>query len=306
MIGVLLVNMGSPTSQSEMKYFLNKMFKDRAILPFPLFFRNILATIISNSRYKKSWGKYELIGGSPLKESMQQINEELSKELGSGYDVFTAYSYSQPSIKEGLKYFAKKEIENIEVIPMYPQFSYTTTGSVKTDILKYKNLNINFHESFYSSESFIKYWELLITETISKNNFSTPPLLLFSSHAIPEYHIKNGDTYVEEVQKSAQLISSKLGLDYKVAFQSKIGKVKWVGPDTLSTLKSLSNKGFHNIILIPISFINENLETLYDMDVEFIPFCKKELNFNTICRVEIPKVHPLLIETFKNLILKQD
>jgi ferrochelatase len=307
MIGVLLVNMGYPSSQKELKHFLFKMFCDSAILPFPKLFRIFLAFIISNARYKKSWKKYELIGGSPLKESMNLINDSLSKVLGSEYTVYSAYSYSLPNIKNGLDYFYKKEIKEIKVIPMYPQSSFSTTGSIKKDIenfkKRYKDIHLTVIENYFENKNFINFWTFLINEIIKKNNFKNP-ILLFSAHAIPQYQIEKGDTYVHEVNKTALNIATEIGLRYKISFQSKIGKIKWIEPDTKFVLNELKNEGCNEILIVPISFINENLETLFDLDLEIIPYGKNILNIKNLCRVDIPKNHSLLIDTFKNLIIK--
>lgn len=304
MTGVLLVNMGSPSSEKEMKSFLYNMFSDPAILPFSKFFRKSLAFIISNTRYKKSWKKYEMIGGSPLKESMISINESLSKELGNDYLVTSAYSYSSPNIKNGIEHLYQKEIRNIKVIPMNPQSCFSTTGSIKTDIAKckenYKDISITMVDNFFENKDYINFWVSLIKESLLKYDLINP-ILLFSAHAIPYYQIEKGDTYVDEVNKTALNIANETGLKYRVSFQSKVGKVKWVEPDTKVALAELKKEGCNEVLIIPISFINENLETLYDLDVEIIPYGKNELNIKNIYRVNIPKTHALLINTFKNL-----
>ncbi len=102
MRGILLVNMGSPSSRKEMRKFLYNMFSDFAIIPLPEFTRKLIAFIISNTRYKKSWLKYKQIGGSPLKESSEILNKVLSKELGEEFLVFPSYSYSSPIINDGI------------------------------------------------------------------------------------------------------------------------------------------------------------------------------------------------------------
>jgi ferrochelatase len=349
---VLLINMGSPSSQKEMKYFLQKMFRDPAIIPFPAFLRNLIAFIISNVRYKESWEKYELIGGSPLMESMNNINKLLSDELGKEYIVTVAYSYSQPGIKDGIDYLSSKGVKEIKVIPMYPHSSFSTTGSVKRDISEIKNSLRSSHlpvitvaESFYNNKHFIKFWKSAIESAITKYKLITQnselitqnpehkTILLFSAHAIPQSHVRNGDKYVEEIKESARLIASTLNLDYKVSFQSKIGKIKWVEPDTKELLKEFSvlSSQFSvpssqisvpssqisalssqlsalssqlSVLIVPISFLNENLETLYDLEHDIIPYAKSELGIQNIFRVEIPSSHPSLIKTFSDIILR--
>lgn len=306
MKGVLLVNMGSPTSKSEMREFLFNMFSDKAILPFPIIPRKTLAFLISNLRYRGSWAKYELIGGSPLKESMKSINTALSQEIGAEYLVYSAYSYSSPTVEDGISYFHKKGITEIDVITMYPQSSISTTDSVKIDLgkveKKFPDIKVAIANTFSEQKTFIAYWVELIQESIDKSGYKNPTLL-FSAHAIPTYQVDNGDTYVDEINASANTIANEMSLPYRVSFQSKIGRVKWVGPDSKDCLKAMKDDGIDEIILVPISFINENLETLYDQDVEIIPYGKNELGIKNISRAHIPSTHPLLIETFKNLLI---
>ena len=307
MTGVLLVNMGSPSSQKEMKHFLFHMFCDRAILPFPKIQRYLLAFMISRIRYKKSWKKYQLIGSSPLKKSMNALGNALSVELGPDYTVSSAYSYSSPTIRQVVEEFIKKGITSIKVIPMYPQSSFSTTGSVRDTLVKiekkHPTIGISIAESFSGDKNFIAYWVGLIQDTIKKNGYDSP-VLLFSAHAIPVYQVEKGDTYVEEIKASAFCIAKACGIPYEVSYQSKIGKVKWVGPDTNDCLKEMKNEGIDQVILIPVSFINENLETLYDLDTEIIPYGKNSLGFKDICRVHIPSTHPLIIETFRKLVIE--
>jgi protoporphyrin/coproporphyrin ferrochelatase len=107
---------------------------------------------------------------------------------------------------------------------------------------------------------------------------------------------------VHAIETSAYLISFNLGLKYSISYQSKIGKVKWKGPDTKELLKKLADEGVEDIIIVPISFLNENLETLYDLDHDIVPFAKEKLNIKRICRVNIPESHPLLIKLLENII----
>ena len=303
--GILLVNLGSPTNAQEMKTFLYNMFSDVAILPFPTIPRKALAFVISNLRFRNSWRKYELIGGSPLKTSMNAICEALQTELGNNFEVLAAYSYSQPSFKQGLDTFNKQGIKTVKIIPLLPHSSISTTGSVERDFGKlkrnYPDVDLQILKPFPTNKNFIAYWVELVQVAISRSKFIYPTLL-FSAHAIPAYQLPLGDTYVDEINASAQAIASTLGLNHQVAFQSKIGRVEWVGPDTKDCLKNMHSKGIDEIILVPISFINENLETLYDQDIEIIPYANNELGIKHITRAHIPHSHPLLIDTLKDLL----
>ena len=136
MQGILLVNMGGPESPEELRVFLSRMFKDPFILPYGKPVRNLLSFIISSLRYKTSWKKYELIGGTPLVKSTARTADSLQVALGENFQVKYAFSYSMPDIRSALNAFKKQGISDISVIPLYPQSSYTTTSSVMADVGK--------------------------------------------------------------------------------------------------------------------------------------------------------------------------
>ncbi|MCX6230089.1 MAG: ferrochelatase [Bacteroidetes bacterium] len=307
MTGILLVNMGGASSPKELKVFLARMFKDPYILPFGAFGRNFLSFIISNTRYKSSWKKYELIGGSPIIESTKKTVISLQNELGDDYVVKMAFSYSAPFIDESIASFIDNGIYDITVIPLYPQSSFSTTSSVATDVknatANYQNCNISFVKEFYLHENFIKFWANQIKVHINKNNLINP-YLVFSAHSIPKYLVDKGDTYANAIEASAKAIAGKLNLNCEHAYQSGMKRGEWIGPDTKKRLMELKNQGKEEIILIPISFVNENLETLYDLDYDIIPYAKNKLGFSKISRVEIPVADKDFIELLKDIAIK--
>jgi len=270
----VLVNMGAPESQSDMKFFLRRMFRDPLILPMNKVARFLLGEIITNFRYKKSWAKYVLIGGSPLKESCQTIAKYLSKNIKENYKIEVAYSYSNPLIETVLSKLISENIDDIVIVPMYPQVSFSTTGSIERDIKKiqkkHPNIQISILPEYYSNKAFVDFWIEQISKTIQKHSL-TKPTLLFSAHSVPQYQIDKGDTYGKAIQESAKLISEMMNLPYRVGFQSKIGRMKWLEPATEKVLTDMKNDGLQEIIIVPISFLTENLETLYDIDTLLIP-----------------------------------
>ncbi len=304
MKGVLLVNMGGANSPMELKKFLSNMFKDPFILPYGRVIRNILSFIISNARYKKSWQKYKLIGGSPIIDNTKKAVVLLQEKLDEGYCVKMAFSYSFPQIKFSIKELINQGINDITVIPLYPQSSISTTSSVEKDVYdavsKDKYLKINVIKEFYDKEGFVMFWSTLISNHIKKNNYSNPHIV-FSAHSIPKFLVEKGDTYPIAIESSAKLIAGKLGYDYEFAYQSGMKKSKWIGPYTKDILKKMAENGKDEIVIIPISFVSENLETLYDIDYELIPFAKEKLLIKNISRVEIPIENNQFIELLKDL-----
>lgn len=304
---VLLANMGAPLSEKEMKVFLKRMFSDKAIIFAPGLVRWLVSNFISNLRYKSSWKKYLKIGGTPLQRSMDVTASDLQQMLGDKYLVKSVYSYSPPFIENTISEFYARGLTNFIVISMYPQASFSTTGSLDTSIKKVKRdlpeLNIKFIEDYYENQNFIGFWTKQITRIINQKQFKKPHLL-FSSHAIPQSFIERGDKYAEKMEISARLIANALNLPYSLGYQSKIGPTPWTKPYTVDILTAISEKP--EIVVVPLSFINENLETRFDLDTELIPFALDVLKVERIARVEIPESDKLLIEMFYNFIVEKD
>ena len=304
---VFLANMGAPDSEKEMKVFLKRMFNDKAILYAPDFVRAFASTFISNVRYKSSWKKYQLIGGSPLQNSMDKTAADLEQLLGADYAVSSVYSYSAPFLFDVVSELYAQGIRYFEIMSMYPQASYSTTGSVQASLdqlkAKFHDIQFRFIEDYYDHPLFIDYWTQLIAEKIRQENYSNP-YILFSSHAIPQSFIKRGDTYAQKMEKSAKLIAGVLNLPYGLGYQSKIGPIEWTRPYTIDLLNELHNEGIDELIVVPLSFVNENLETRFDLDTELIPYAKNKLKIKKICRVEIPASDATLVKMFKGFIQK--
>ena len=302
MKGVLLINMGAPESESEVKHFLRLIFLDKHIIPAPYFIRNLLSLYISKTRYKKSWARYKQIGGTPLKKNTLELANALQNKIGNNYSVKVAYSYSVPYIHNVIKECYNNGIKEIIAIPLYPQYSITTTESVKYALEKiktqYQNITINTINEFYSNNLFIDYWNELITNHIKTNNLSKP-FLLFSAHSIPLSFIKKGDTYQKAIEGTAKLISKACELNYSVSYQSQMNEKTWLGPCTQSQLNYLKNNKIKEVVIIPISFVCENLETKYDLDIQIVPqfnplvIGSKDFN---VSRIEIPAVNEKFVE----------
>ncbi|MEI6853008.1 MAG: ferrochelatase [Bacteroidota bacterium] len=298
MTGVLLINMGGANSPKELKVFLARMFKDPFILPFGKPGRSLLSFIISNTRYKKSWKKYLAIGGSPIIEATEQTQKSLQEKLGENYLVDIAFSYSAPLIKDSIQSLLSMGIRQLTIIPLYPQASFSTTDSVQSDVnaalAGVNNIEVNFVREFYDHPDFVNFWAKLIKDHIDQNQ-SVAPLLLFSAHSIPKALVDKGDTYPQAIEASAKAIAESLDCQWWVAYQSGMKRSEWIGPDVNVVIKYLALQAVSEIIIIPISFVNENLETLYDIDQQIIPAAKDILGIKNISRVNIPVADPEFI-----------
>ncbi len=294
MKGLLIVNMGGPQSEIEMKFFLANMFKDKTILPYAKPVRMSLSWLISTFKYKKSWKKYELIGGTPIIKSTISLSELIKNKIDNEYIVEYAFSYSHPLISDSIKKLEQQNVDEITVVPLYPHYSISTWQSVVNDAkaTNYKG-KLKFVEPFYKNENYIQYFTKAIENSIKKNNLKNP-LLLFSAHSIPNILINKGDYYESEINASSKLIAEKLNMDFTISYQSQIGK-KWLGPVTENVIEELYAKGTREIIIIPISFVGENLETLYDIDKIIIEKAKNNEGLN-ICSMKFCDSQELLAQ----------
>jgi len=296
--GIIIVNMGGPTSLIQMYGFLFRMFTDSHILPVYPIFRYLLAGLITSTRGYFSWKKYKKIGGTPVKKATQSIVNGIKAKLGNEYLIEAAYSYSRPLVSTIYRNMIKKQVGQIKLVSLYPQRCFCTSVSVKDDAQrsgeKYNStLPVRFlqiYDGFYKNKNFLLFLINLIKKfLLTRKELTQPPHLLFSAHSVPKKIILDGDCYVSDIEESANAIASALNFEYSIGYQSGLGKVEWVGPDTKDVLKTLSEKKINSILIIPISFVCENLETLYDLDLEIIPLARKTFNFKEIERIHFPE-----------------
>ncbi|PID26357.1 MAG: ferrochelatase [Candidatus Cloacimonadota bacterium] len=299
MKAIILTEMGGALSKEDYRFFLSKMFNDKHIIPAPKIFRNLLANFIIWKRVDKGWEKYKLIGKTPIFDSMNAIKNSMIDLISSDDVLDTVFSYSHPTIEEKMSELYNKGIRNFIFLTFYPQYSYTTVESVINDITsfqkKHSDIEYKLFHSYYENSFFINFWKDSIEETAYRKSMKKPHLL-FSAHSIPKSIIKkHSDPYQKHVEISAERISNSLNMDFMVSYQSQMNKDKWLGPDTSETIENLISKGVGEIVVIPISFLNENLETIYDLDYKLIPKYNKRVN---IGRAKIKRGDKNLIKMF--------
>lgn len=216
-----------------------------------------------------------------------------------------AYSYSEPFIGNEIADLAMDGIDDFIVISMYPQGSFSTTGSISAVLDKarasFPEIQIRFVEDYSDHPLFVRFWTKQIKAKMEEAGYKNP-FLLFSAHAIPRKLVEQGDSYTQKTGKSAELIAGALDLPYGVGYQSKVGPVSWTRPSVAEQLKKLSVRNVDEIILVPLSFVNENLETSYDLDTELIPYAINKLKIRNISRVRIPESDENLLEMYLGFI----
>lgn len=306
-IAIVLFNLGGPDSLKSVKPFLFNLFYDKAIINLPNPFRYVIAKIISITREKKSQKIYSLIGGkSPLLQETQKqkiaLLESLKKSTKEDFNIFINMRYFAPQVEKTIEEIKKYNPKEIILLPLYPQFSTTTTGSSVKNFLDNFNLNIPLKVvcCYPVEDDFIKAHVSLIKEKLFYKNFR----ILFSAHGLPEKIVKAGDPYSFQIEKTVKAVVKELdikGLDYKVTYQSKVGPIEWLKPNTEDEIE-IAGKEKKDIIIVPIAFVSEHVETLVELDIEYKLIADKyKVQY---IRVPTLRISKKFINSLTNIILR--
>ncbi|MEW5746379.1 MAG: ferrochelatase [Nitrospirota bacterium] len=279
MIGILLLNMGGPDSPGAVKPFLYNLFSDRDIIRLgPAFLQKPIASIIIALRLKKAIGTYGLIGGkSPLIEITAAQAKALEAVLSSstvadrpspGFTVGVGMRYWHPFVKETLEEMVRKGITKIIGLSLYPHYSVATTGS---SVKEFEAVASRYPVEYTSITSWFDHPLYIdaLAEKIREGmaRFEKKPAVLFSAHSLPQKFVDAGDPYVQEIQGTVTALARKIDMEWYLSYQSKTGPVKWLEPTTEHMLHELANKGVRDLLVVPISFVSDHIETLYEIDI---------------------------------------
>lgn len=312
---VVLLNLGGPDSLSAVKPFLFNLFYDPAIIRLPNPFRWLLAQLISRLRAKKAQAIYTKMGGkSPLLENTQAqahaLENVLSSNLGISYKVFIAMRCWHPLTAETVQSVKIYNPDKIILLPLYPQFSTTTTASSFQeweDQIKKHDLNIltSKIQSYYKDFLFIQAHSDLILPFYEQAKSYGKPRLLFSAHSLPQKVIDRGDPYQRQTEESVQEIVNQLTenlkekIDYQICYQSRVGPVQWLTPTTEQALDKAAQDKVP-VIVVPISFVSEHSETLVELDQDYRQYAQeKDIPFYGL--VPTLSCHPLFIKCLAKL-----
>jgi len=278
---VILMNLGGPDKQEAVKPFLFNLFNDPAIINIIQPFRFFIAKLISSFREKKAKGIYKLMGGgSPILKLTEFQKESLEKNLRKKgeYKCFIIMRYWKPRANEVYQEVLKYNPKETILLPLYPQFSTTTTGS---SVNEWKNINTSNLKTkticcYPNDENFINAHVKSIRKFLN-TRLLPKTILLFSAHGLPQKIIDSGDPYQWQVEETVGKIIEKLkikNLNFNVCYQSRVGPLKWIGPSTDNEIIRSSRQKL-GIVLCPIAFVSEHSETLVELDIEYKYLAKK-------------------------------
>lgn len=284
----LLVNFGGPRSLKEIEPFLCALLTDKDVVrtKWPQFFHNYLFSKIAKKRARRVRKDYLSIGGkSPIYADTEWIASTLEERLNA--PVFTFHRYLPATHLATIEALEASDCENIHVFPMFPQFTFATTGSIARFLMKHLSsktvAKLRWLRSYPSHAAFIELLQKMIREFLEAKNLKEEEIFfLFSAHGVPKSFVETGDPYQYECEASFQkvmaLFPNAVG---RLAYQSKFGPEEWLRPYTQELCETIENynEGREHVIFIPISFTSDHIETLFEIEKLYLPILtKKGLN----------------------------
>jgi protoporphyrin/coproporphyrin ferrochelatase len=281
--GIVLLQLGGPDSLDAVEPFLYNLFRDPDIIDFPLsfLFRKRLARIIARKRSPKIREHYRHMGGkSPILELTEAQAKALEARLKDTIDarVYIAMRYWKPFTEEIVASLARDGITDVVLVPLYPHYSSTTTGSSANEwnrVIKRKahySFNTKLVREYPTHPSYIDSFIDRINEGLDRfpAEHRDEVFLLFSAHGTPVKLVRKGDPYKFQIEESVKAIMerSKFPNPHTLSFQSRVGPEKWLEPFTDATVERLGKEGIDKMLIIPIAFVSDHIETLFELNVE--------------------------------------
>jgi len=310
-LAVVLFNLGGPDRPEAVRPFLFNLFNDKAIIGVPQPLRWLLATLISRRRAPVAVEIYRQLGGaSPIRPNTEAQAAALERALGAAGEVkvFIAMRYWRPFSDEAAAAVKTFAPDDIVLLPLYPQFSTTTTASSLEQwaaSARRAGLTASTHAvcCYPAEEGFIEAMTALIRPAYERAATAGKPRLLFTAHGLPQRVVDRGDPYQKHVEATAAAIVQRLGiagLDSRISYQSRVGPLEWLKP---YTEEELSRAGAERVPLVvaPIAFVSEHSETLVELDITY----REEALKRGVPRYErVPTVgiHPAFITGLARLV----
>lgn len=284
-LAVVLFNLGGPDGPDAVKPFLINLFSDPAIIRLPALLRWPLARVIANRRGKVAGANYAKIGGaSPLLQETQAQALAVDMALdrrGLAARSFIAMRYWKPFAAEAAEAVRAWGPDRIVLLPLYPQYSTTTTASALADWYKAadaQGLGVPAQRvcCYPWDKGFVAAEARLLGEALAKTRTDLSYRVLFSAHGLPKRIVAAGDPYQWQVERTAAAIVKAQGrpdLDHVVCYQSRVGRLEWIGPETDAEIRRAGSEG-KAVIVVPIAFVSEHSETLVELDIDYARLAK--------------------------------
>ena len=330
-IAVLLINFGGPDSLRAVKPFLYNLFSDPTVLNVPFInpnninsplrvlnamFRIPFAWLISNMRDMTSREMYKAVGSMspliPITYLQAEKLQNLFKRNDLPIDVFIGFKYCKPFVEDVLDEIQTLGYKQLIILPLYPQYSYTTVGSAQMTVNKWlksrtlapRHLDTQIVTSWHTDEDYLESYTGLIRNALENMDLRSTEII-FSAHSIPIINVDKGDPYQEHITETASLIVQKLNWRkrWHIGYQSKLGPVKWLEPATEKVIEQIAQRSKNaNILIVPISFVCEHVETIFEIGKLYKEVANKH-GIKKFSRVPALNIDKYLIQAMYNQIV---
>lgn len=307
-VGVVLLNMGGPRTNKDVKNFQKCLFEDPLLIRFPLSFllQKFFAWLLISVRLKAVEDRYQQIGGgSPIYKSTTAQARALRRELKRQkipVDVTFSFNYSPPFPKDTILKLKRAGKKYLLAVSLYPHYSKATTGSNLFYLEKaakehYPDLAFIPAASYYLNESYIQAFVDRIHETISTDESLDDFYLIFSAHGLPLYFLTEGDQYPYQISQTVAAVISKINRtsNWTISYQSSVGPLQWMKPSTDDILKALYVRGVRKVLIIPIAFVGDHIETIHEINIEYRHMAEK-MGFTDYRMSKALETHPGFIK----------
>ncbi|MDZ8188780.1 MAG: ferrochelatase [Nostoc sp. ChiSLP02] len=316
-VGVLLLNLGGPDKLEDVGPFLYNLFSDPEIIRLPFrWLQKPLAWFIATRRTRTSQENYKQIGGgSPLRRITEAQGEALKEQLGylgQQANIYVGMRYWHPYTEEAIAKLTQDNIERLVILPLYPQFSISTSGSsfrllekLWQEDPKLQSIDYTVIPSWYKQPGYLQAMVELIAQELDQFPNPNDVHIFFSAHGVPKSYVEEaGDPYQQEIEECTALIMQTLNRPnaHTLAYQSRVGPVEWIQPYTEDALKELGAQGVKDLVVVPISFVSEHIETLQEIDIEYREVAE-ESGIHNFRRVPAPNTHPVFINALAQLVI---
>lgn len=315
---IVMLNMGGPQHTDQVSDYLHRIMTDRDMIQLPV--QNFLGPYIARKRTPEVQKKYmEIGGGSPIYKWTNLQGELMCKKLDqmspetAPHKHYVAFRYVSPLTEEALQQVENDKAQRVVLFSQYPQYSCATSGSsfnaIYTHYLKKSlpsSVKWSLIDRWPTHPFFIKTVSERIVEELKEfpESIRSKVVIVFSAHSLPIKAVNRGDAYPSEVGATVQAVMKELGYrnPFILTWQSKVGPLPWLGPFTDEAIEGYVKQGVKNFVMVPIAFVNEHIETLHEMDIEYCQDLGKKVGVEVIRRAAAPNDHSLFIDALADIV----
>lgn len=310
---LLVINFGGPQGPDEVESFLYELFRDHDVIPLPggAWVQDTFARRLSRKRAPQTIAQYAQIGGGSPLVPMTFLQVEALKAVlearGHALEVAVGMRYTGPTIREALAQLKSRGVERLICLALYPHFSFATTGSSYNAVaralaeLDMTRLPVSFIPAWHHDADYLNAQAERVREAIARVPEGLTPHVLFTAHGLPVSFIERGDPYQAQIQNTVRDLIRVLDWrgPYSLAYQSRVGPARWLSPATSDELERLGRIGTQAVVVVPVSFVGDHIETLYELDIDYREVAERA-GVHHFLRAGALDVHPSFIAALAN------